>query len=170
MSSDAWGRYGDDGYKHYKVVECGYKYNMMDLQAALGIHQIKKIDAYWERRRSIWNLYMDRLADLPIKLPSPVYEYEKHAYHLFTILVSKEMSGLERDKLINYLTRNGIGVGVHYISIPDHPYYQKMMGWVSADYPNAQLIGDSTVSLPISPKLSDGDVEDVITALKKRFK
>ncbi|MEE9904508.1 MAG: DegT/DnrJ/EryC1/StrS family aminotransferase [Chlorobium sp.] len=170
MSADAWGRYGDDGYKHYKVVECGYKYNMMDLQAAIGIHQIKKIDEYWERRRILWKRYTDELAGLPIELPSPIQEHEKHAFHLYTILVNEKISGVGRDELINFLTRNEIGVGVHYISIPDHPYYQKIMKWNPFDYPNAKLIGDSTISLPISPKLSDGDVEDVICTLKKRFK
>jgi dTDP-4-amino-4,6-dideoxygalactose transaminase len=170
MSADAWERYGDDGYMHYKVVECGYKYNMMDLQAALGIHQIKKIDEYWERRGILWKRYTDELAGLPIELPSPVREYEKHAFHIYTILVNEKSSGVGRDELINFLTHNGIGVGVHYISIPDHPYYQKIMKWNSADYPNAKWIGDSTISLPISPKFCVADIDDVISVLRRRFK
>ena len=72
MSHDAWRRFSDAGYKHYSVVECGFKYNMMDLQAALGIHQLRRLKQNWERRKRIWSRYMEALADLPITLPAPV--------------------------------------------------------------------------------------------------
>lgn len=166
MSKDAWSRYGDKGYKHYKVIECGYKYNMMDLQAAIGIHQIKKINKYWNKRKHIWNRYNNELKELPIELPYDTTKYERHAYHLYTILVKNEFAGINRDEFINHMTDNGIGIGVHYLSIPEHPYYQKKMGWKASDYPNALNIGRSTVSLPLSAKLTDDDVADVIVAVK----
>lgn len=166
MSKDAWKRFGDEGFKHYQVVECGYKYNMMDLQAALGIHQLKRVDAYWEKRAEVWRKYMAGFADLPIGLPAPVESNTRHAYHLFTILVDEDRTGVSRDEFLNRMTYHGIGVGVHYLSVPEHPYYQETFGWKPEQWPNAQAIGRQTVSLPISAKLSQADCDDVIAAVR----
>jgi len=170
MSQDAWNRFDDKGYKHYQVVECGYKYNMMDLQAAIGLHQIKRIDDYWERRKKVWEKYNEAFSDLPIDRPSLPEKNTRHAYHLYSILVDKKKSGMSRDDFLNAIRKENIGAGVHYLSIPEHPYYKKTFGWNSENYPNAQYIGRSTASLPLSPKLSEKDVEDVITAVRKIFK
>jgi dTDP-4-amino-4,6-dideoxygalactose transaminase len=165
MSKDAWKRFSDEGYKHYQVVECGFKYNMMDLQAAIGIHQLARVEKNWKRRKSIWNKYTRAFSDLPITVPSPVPLNEKHAFHLYTILIDENKAGISRDNFLNAMTKKNIGVGVHYMSIPEHPYYQKMYGWRPEDYPHAMQIGRQTVSLPISPKLSNDDVQDVINAV-----
>lgn len=170
MSKDAWKRFSDEGFKHYQVVECGFKYNMMDLQAAIGIHQLRKVDRYWERRKAIWSQYMEAFADLPVELPAPPEPGTKHAYHLFTILVDEVKTGISRDGFLNRMTANNVGVGVHYLSIPEHPYYQTTFGWSPSDYPNATRIGRQTVSIPLSPKLSDQDVEDVIAAVRTSLK
>ena len=167
MSKDAWKRFGDEGYKHYFVVECGYKYNMMDLQAAIGIHQLQRVEKYWKRRQQIWQRYNEAFADLPIGLPAEPETDSRHAYHLYTILVDEEKCGISRDTFLNAMTAQNIGVGVHYLSIPEHPYYQKTFGWRPEDYPNAMHIGRQTISLPISAKLTDQDVEDVIEAVYK---
>jgi dTDP-4-amino-4,6-dideoxygalactose transaminase len=167
MSKDAWKRFSDDGYKHYYVEECGYKYNMMDLQAAIGIHQLAKVEQYWLKREAIWQRYIEALSDLPISLPASPEENTKHGYHLFTILVDEAKTGISRDNFLNAMTAENIGLGVHYLSIPEHPYYQKTFGWKPEDYPNAMRIGRQTVSLPLSPKLTDKDVEDVILAIKQ---
>jgi dTDP-4-amino-4,6-dideoxygalactose transaminase len=167
MSKDAWKRFGDEGFKHYQVVECGFKYNMMDMQAALGIHQLKRVDAYWQRRSQIWQHYMDAFRNLPIGLPALVEENTRHAYHLFTILIDKEKVGISRDEFLDRMTANGIGVGVHYLSIPEHPYYQQTFGWRPEDYPNAMRIGRQILSLPISAKLTETDVSDVVKSVKK---
>lgn len=167
MSKDAWKRFGDEGFKHYQVVECGFKYNMMDLQAAIGIHQLKRVEAYRQRRSKIWQRYMEAFATLPIGLPAPVKEDTRHAYHLFTILVDKDKTGVSRDQFLDRMTAEGIGVGVHYLSLPEHPYYQQTFGWKPEDYPNAMRIGRQIVSLPISAKLTDEDVVDVIEAVKR---
>jgi len=167
MSADAWKRFGDSGYKHYYVVEAGFKYNMMDIQAAIGLHQLKRIDQYWERRRKVWERYNEALADLPITLPTQSAPGTKHAYHLYTILVDVERVGISRDQFLETMTVNRIGVGVHYLSIPEHPFYQKTFGWKPMDYPEAYRIGRHTVSLPISAKLSDDDVSYIISVVRK---
>jgi dTDP-4-amino-4,6-dideoxygalactose transaminase len=167
MSKDAWKRFGDEGFKHYQVVECGFKYNMMDLQAAIGIHQLNRVETCWRRRESVWQSYMQAFEGLPIGLPAPAEAGTRHAYHLFTVLIDEEKAGVSRDKFLDRMTANGIGVGVHYMSVPEHPYYQKTFGWKPEDCPNAMRIGRQTVSLPISAKLTDADVADVIASVKR---
>jgi len=165
MSRDAWKRFSDEGYKHYYVVGCGFKYNMMDLQAAIGIHQLKRAERFWHRRREIWNRYNQAFADLPLKLPAEPEPQTRHGYHLYTILVDKAKTGISRDDFLSAMTAHNIGVGVHYLSIPEHPYYQQSFGWKPEDFPKAKRIGRQTVSLPLSAKLSDEDVGDVIEAV-----
>jgi dTDP-4-amino-4,6-dideoxygalactose transaminase len=167
MSKDAWRRFSDDGYKHYYVVECGYKYNMMDIQAAIGIHQLRRIQQNWERRQEIWAIYQRELAGLPLALPAPPDEGTRHAYHLYTVLIDPKRTNLPRDQFIDDMTAENIGVGVHYQSIPVHPYYQERFGWRPEDYPHSLRIGQQTVSLPLSPKLTDQDVSDVVRAVRK---
>jgi dTDP-4-amino-4,6-dideoxygalactose transaminase len=169
MSKDAWKRFGDEGYKHYRVIECGFKYNMMDLQAAIGIHQLQRIERYWQRRREIWQRYNEAFAGLPIELPADPAPETRHSYHLYTILVDEGRTGIGRDAFLDAMTSRNIGVGVHYLSIPEHPYYRHSFGWKPEDYPNAMRIGRQTASLPISAKLSDRDVDDVIGAVVRIF-
>lgn len=165
MSQDAWHRFSDKGYRHYQVVECGFKYNMMDLQASIGIHQLARVDAAWQRRRQIWQQYGTLLADLPIDLPAAIEEDTRHAYHLYTIAVDPARAGITRDDFLDAMTARGIGTGVHYLSLPEHPYYQQRLGWRPEQFPHAARIGRQTVSLPISPKLTTGDVERVAAAV-----
>jgi dTDP-4-amino-4,6-dideoxygalactose transaminase len=167
MQADAWRRFSDEGYRHYYVVECGFKCNMMDLQAAIGLHQLRRIEAYWEKRQAIWRRYKAALGDLPIVLPAEPEPGTRHAYHLFTILVDAAKCGISRDDFLQAITRHHIGVGVHYLSIPEHPYYKRNWGWRPEDYPQAMRIGRQTVSLPISARLSEEDVEDVIEAVRR---
>lgn len=167
MSKDAWKRFGDEGYKHYQVVECGFKYNMMDIQAAIGIHQLQRIECYWERRKQIWRRYNEAFAGLPLGLPAEPEPDTRHAYHLYNILIDEARAGISRDGFLNAMTAENIGVGVHYLSIPEHPYYQQTFDWCPEDYPHAMRVGRQTVSLPISAKLTDVDVEDVIAAVVK---
>jgi dTDP-4-amino-4,6-dideoxygalactose transaminase len=167
MSKDAWMRFSDAGFKHYDVVEAGFKYNMMDLQAAIGIHQLSRVEKHWKRREAIWQAYQHAFSGLPVGRPARVESGTRHAYHLYTILVDAKRAGISRDEFLDAMTHEKIGVGVHYRSIPEHPYYQKTFGWRGEDYPHALKIGRETVSLPISPRLSDADVNDVIAAVGK---
>jgi dTDP-4-amino-4,6-dideoxygalactose transaminase len=166
LSQDAWKRFSDSGYKHYYVEEAGFKYNMMDLQAAIGIHQLRRIEESWKRREEIWNRYMVAFADLQIGLPSPVEKNTRHAHHLFTIRIDPGKVGISRDAFLEAMTAHKIGVGVHYLSIPEHPYYQRTFGWRAEDYPHAFAFGREVVSLPLSPKISVQDVDDVIEAVR----
>lgn len=167
MSKDAWRRFSDDGYRHYHVVECGFKYNMMDLQAAIGIHQLERVEQNWLRRKQIWNHYQAALHDLPLARPADPEPCERHAYHLYTIRIDGKRAGIARDDFLNEMTKRRIGVGVHYLSIPEHPYYRSKYGWKPEDYPNAMSLGRQTVSLPLSARLSDTDLDDVAGAVRE---
>jgi dTDP-4-amino-4,6-dideoxygalactose transaminase len=167
MSKDAWKRFSDEGYKHYEVVYAGFKYNMTDIQASLGIHQLKRVEKYWMRRQEIWDTYNREFAGLPCTLPAPPEADTRHAYHLYTPLIDTERLGKSRDWVLNALTAENIGAGVHYVPLHLHPYYRKMYGWRRGDFPCAEWIGDRTISLPLSPALSAEDVADVVLAFRK---
>ena len=166
MSADAWKRFGDDGYKHYYVTEAGFKYNMMDIQAAMGRRQLQKVERYWLRRLEIWNRYLDVFRDLPLGLPAPFEEGTRHGLHLFTIRIDPTACGITRDAFLEAMRQHNIGVGVHYLAIPEHPYYQQRFGWHPDSVPHARDMGRQTVSLPLSAKLTDADVADVIAAVQ----
>ena len=169
MSKDAWKRFSDEGYKHYQVIQAGYKYNMMDIQAAIGIHQLKRVDKYWKHRQSIWKKYNDAFKNLPCIIPAESEPDTKHAYHLYTPLIDTDKIGKSRDWVLDALTAENIGVGVHYIPVHLHPFYRKTFGWKEGDFPNAEWIGERTLSLPLSAGLNEEDIEDVIQAFQKIF-
>ncbi|WP_343820882.1 DegT/DnrJ/EryC1/StrS family aminotransferase [Dyella marensis] len=165
MSKDAWHRFGDKGYKHYQVVECGFKYNMMDLQAAIGIHQLARVERSWERRQQLWRRYDEAFADLPIGLPAAPEANTRHGYHLYTVMLDEQRCGISRDDFLEAMNARRIGTGVHYLSVPEHPYYQDRFGWRPEQWPHAMRIGRQTASLPLSPAMSDADAERVIEAV-----
>jgi dTDP-4-amino-4,6-dideoxygalactose transaminase len=167
LSRDAWKRFSAEGYRHYEAVETGFKYNMMDLQAALGIHQLRRLEANWLRRQRVWEMYQEAFAELPIGLPAAPEPDTRHAFHLYTVLVDEKKTGISRDDFLAAMTRENIGVGVHYQSVPTHPIYQEKFGWRPEEWPKAYRIGQQTVSLPLTAKLTDGDVNDVIRAVRK---
>ena len=169
MSKDAWKRFSDDGYKHYQVVECGFKYNLMDLQAAIGIHQLARVEESWQKRLSIWQTYQDAFADLPVDLPAGFDTETRHGLHLFTIQVEKERAHVSRDEFLGRMHAAGVGIGVHYLAVPEHPYYQDRFGWRPEHWPEAMRLGRSTVSLPLSPKLSARDIERVVKTTRAQF-
>ncbi len=166
MTKDAWHRFGDEGFKHYRVVECGFKYNMMDIQAALGIHQLARVEQNWQRRQAIWQAYQKALVELPITLPKAIETNTRHAYHLYTILIDEQQTKITRDAFLDAMTAHKIGVGVHYLSIAEHPFYQETLGWQPEDYPNAMKIGRQTVSLPLGVKLSLETAKRVIHTIR----
>jgi dTDP-4-amino-4,6-dideoxygalactose transaminase len=167
LSADAWSRFSDEGYKHYEVVEPGFKYNMMDLQAALGLHQLARAESNLQRRREIWRRYDEAFAELPLRTPAAEEPGTRHARHLYTVLLDLDRLRRTRDEVLLDLHRQKIGTGVHYRALHLHPYYRETGGYASGDFPDAEWISDRTVSLPLSPKLSDEDVEDVIDAVER---
>lgn len=166
MSKDAWHRFGDRGYKHYQVVECGFKYNMMDMQAAIGLHQLARVERNWCRRDEIWRRYDAALAAMPISLPAAADSETRHGRHLYTVMIDAQHCGMARDEFLDRMNALRIGTGVHYLSIPEHPYYQQRFGWTPEQWPQAMKVGRETVSLPLSPAMSDGDVQRVIDAVQ----
>jgi dTDP-4-amino-4,6-dideoxygalactose transaminase len=167
MTKDAWSRFSDEGYRHYQVVEAGFKYNMMDLQAAIGMHQLQRIEASWRRRREVWDRYQQAFESLPVVTPAEPDPDTRHAYHLYTLLIDKSIAGIDRDSFMARLTEKGIGVGVHYLSLASHPHYQERFGWRPEDYPVADHISQRTVSLPLSAKLGDRDVDRIIEVTRR---
>lgn len=165
MSLDAWQRFSDKGYRHYEVVEPGFKYNLTDLAAGIGLHQLRKVEAWHSRRREIWARYDEAFAGLPCERPAPPDNGTRHAFHLYTLLIDPERSPVARDELMVRLHRLGIGTGCHYQSIPGHPLYARRLGVRSSDFPNAHEVGRRTVSLPLSGGLADADVERVAAAV-----
>jgi dTDP-4-amino-4,6-dideoxygalactose transaminase len=137
----------------------------MDLQAAIGMHQLGRVEAAWARRQAIWNRYQNAFLELPLICPVAPPPYVRHAHHLYTLLVDEQRCGVSRDQFLTRMTNLGIGVGVHYLALTEHPYYQQRLGWKPEDTPIATTIGRQTVSLPMSPKLTDDEVERVIAAV-----
>lgn len=166
MTKDAWRRFGDDGYKHYEVVEAGFKYNMMDLQAALGIHQLRRVESNWQRRRDIWQTYQQAFAGLPAGLPAEPDQDTRHAYHLYTLMIDERDCGMTRDQFLEQMSAAGVGLGVHYRSLAQQPYYQETFGWQPDDYPVSSKFGDQTVSLPLGPGLTAENVERIIATVR----
>ena len=166
LSMDAWRRFSDEGYKHYEVRVPGYKYNMTDLQAALGLHQLARLERNAARRAAIWARYDQAFETMPVVRPAPVESETVHARHLYTLLLKTEQIGKSRDQVLNELIRRNVGTGVHYTPVHLHHYYRERFGFRPGDFPNAEWIGERTLSLPFSGKLSDQDVEDVIAAVQ----
>ena len=167
MSRDAWKRFSDAGYKHYEVVSPGFKYNMMDLQAAIGIHQFDHVEVWLDRRNEIWQRYSDELADLPIGIPPRDDPRSRHARHLYTLMIDPDKSGVTRDEFMSRMHARNIGTGVHYIGVHLHPWYRENLGTKAEDFPNATWISERTVSIPLTPHLQDEDVTDVIAAVRE---
>jgi dTDP-4-amino-4,6-dideoxygalactose transaminase len=166
LTKDAWKRYSDEGYKHYQVIYPGYKYNMMDLQAAIGLHQLPRTEDWLKRRNEIWQRYNEAFADLPIGLPGADEPDTVHARHLYTLLVDQERCGLSRDAFMQRMHELHIGTGVHFVGVHLHPFYREQFGYRPEDFSNATWISERTVSIPLSPKLSHADVDSVIEAVK----
>jgi dTDP-4-amino-4,6-dideoxygalactose transaminase len=167
MTKDAWRRFSDKGYVHYDVVDAGFKYNMMDLQAAIGIHQLARVERTLERRAEIWHEYDEAFCDLPVFVPAAPAPDTRHAHHLYTLLIDVDHVAVTRDDFLERMTQQKIGVGVHYRAVHLHPFYQERYGYRTGQLPAAEWVSERTVSLPLSPKLSPGDIADVIEAVRR---
>jgi len=166
MTADAWSRFvGEPG--GYEVIEAGFKYNMTDLAASLGLPQLVKIEDHWRRRAYVWSQYNALLRDLPLLLPRATEPESRHAYHLYTPLLMLEELSVGRAEIIAALEAENIGVGIHYVPVHQHPYYKKHFGFVDSDFPNATFVGERTLSLPLSPAMSEQDVVGVVAALTR---
>ena len=166
LTEDAWRRYSDSGFRHFQVEVPGFKYNMTDLQAAIGIHQLPNLQTWQTRREAIWRRYDCAFARLKVTRPLPVPPTMTHARHLYALQIDVDRCGITRDQFISGLRRLGIGTGCHYIAVHLQNYYRRTFGFSPSDFPNATRISDTTVSIPLSPHLTDEDVEDVVQAVQ----
>jgi dTDP-4-amino-4,6-dideoxygalactose transaminase len=154
---------------YYEIVAPGFKYNLTDIAAALGLHQLKRIDGFQVRREQIATRFDQALADLPLVLPPrPQHAGDLHAWHLYVVRLSDEAT-LTRDQLIDSLFADGIGVSVHYIPLHLHPYWKERYDLQPAQFPHSQKAYERMVSLPLYTRMTDADVERVITAVRKAF-
>ncbi|MDO8725089.1 MAG: DegT/DnrJ/EryC1/StrS aminotransferase family protein [Candidatus Methanoperedens sp.] len=167
LSKDAWKRYGAEGSWYYEIMDAGYKYNMTDIQASIGIHQLAKFEQMQEIRQKHVNRYTDELKDI-IGITTPfVLSDVQHAWHLYTILINSDILGLNRAQFIEAMTHENIGTSVHFIPLHLHPYYQKVYGYKRGDFPITEYIYDRIISLPLYTSMTENDVSDVINAIKK---
>jgi dTDP-4-amino-4,6-dideoxygalactose transaminase len=166
MSRNAWNRYTAAGSWAYAVEEAGFKYNMTDLQAALGLVQLEKLPAMQARRAAIAARYQEHLRGLPVILPHADPRVT-HAWHLYPLRLQLQALTVDRAAVIEALRALNIGTSVHFIPIHLHPYYQRRYGWRRGDFPVAEAFFDAEVSLPLYPGMSDEDVDDVISALRQ---
>ena len=170
LSRDAWKRYSNVGkYKTYDIFEPGFKYNLTNMNAALGINQLKKINIFWKKRKKIWDFYNSNLGDLPIKLPPKIPKGYKHAYHLYTIIIDKSKTNKTREDAINFLQKNRIGIGIHYNSIQSFKYYKNKVKFKNAELKVSNLICKNIFSIPIYPDLKKNDQIYIIKKIKDFF-
>ena len=167
MSNDAWKRYERTGSWYYEIEHAGFKYNMMDLQAAMGLVQLRKLDSFIETRQKYAHYLTEKLSSLP-ELQLPVEREDvKRAWHLYSILVNPEMLKIDRGKFIKALAAENIGTSVHFIPLHLHPFYREAFGYKMGDFPNAEYVYDRLISLPLYPKMSMDDQSDVVRAVTK---
>ncbi len=174
LSRDAYKRYSVKTYKHYECLMPGFKYNMMDIQAAIGIHQLRRVEKNAAVRKKYWDMYNNAFLKTPeLILPKPEEPNTRHARHLYAILIKPELLKISRDKFIDTLIKENIGSGVHFNPIHLYEYYRKTYGWKKGDFPHAEFIGARTISLPLSAAMTERDIKDVIAAVKliiKKFR
>jgi dTDP-4-amino-4,6-dideoxygalactose transaminase len=166
MTADAWSRFVG-GPSGYEVIAGGFKYNMTDLAAALGLPQLAKIEDHWQQREQVWSQYDQQLKELPLMLPPDTAAESRHAYHLYTPLLKVEELRAGRAEIIAALGAENVGVGIHYVPVHQQPYYRQQFALKDSDFPNATFVGERTFSLPLSPAMSEQDVADVVTALTR---
>ena len=165
MSRDSWKRYSDHGSWYYEVTDLGFKYNMMDLQAAIGIHQLKKLPEFQKRRYEIAAVYQEAFSGIDaLQIPTSKSEVD-HAWHLYVLRLNSERLKISRNQFIEELKARNIGTSVHFIPIHLHPFYRDKYGWKPEDFPVAYKEYQRSFSLPIYPKMTEADVSDVIHAV-----
>lgn len=162
MSRDAWKRYTGSGSWYYEVLEAGYKDNMTDVQAAIGIHQLKKLDGFIETRARYAALYNEAFADVPEIETPRVHPGRKHAWHLYVIRLALERLTIDRAACIEELRARKIGTSVHFIPVHLHPYYRERFGYRRGDFKQAESLYERIISLPLYPGMAEEDVYDVI--------
>ena len=168
MSRAAWSRHQSTRPTRYDVVTAGFKYNMTDIQAAIGLHQLAALERHWERRAAITRRYDEAFADLPISRFAPVPPGTRHAHHLYTVLIDRS-GGLSRDAVADRLAEAGVSTSVHFDALHLHTFYRERFKTRRGQFPAAEAIADTVLSLPLSPALDDAQIDRVIDAFRGVF-
>ena len=170
VSESAWSRQSPDRASDYDVIYPGFKYNMTDLQAAIGLQQLARASSLFGRRQTLWGRYNEGLADLPLTLPAPSEPGSVHGRHLFTILVDREQCGWSRDELQQFLAQHGVQTSIHFRALHLHSYYAQQFGLRRGMFPNAEFVSDRTLSLPLSSMLTDSEIDRVVSLLRQALR
>lgn len=173
LSRDAWKRYSSEGSWRYDIHEPGFKYNLTDLAAAIGLTQLQKSERFWKTRERYAWLYNDAFHDIPELTVPTSADHVQHGWHLYVLRLNLERLHITRNAFIDELRQEGIGCSVHFIPLHLHPYYRRVWGYEPADFPIATAAFESVVSLPLYPKMSEADVQrvaDVVRDVIKRFR
>jgi dTDP-4-amino-4,6-dideoxygalactose transaminase len=170
LSRAAWSRYAPGGRGEYDVLLAGFKYNMMDIQAAIGLQQLARIDDMHARRSRIWAAYDRAFASLPLQRPAPIAGGDVHARHLYTVLVDPADAGITRDEIETRLSARGISTSRHFRALHLHSFYQRRFDLERGRFPVAERISDTTLSLPLSSSMAAGAVDRVIEAVHDCFR
>jgi dTDP-4-amino-4,6-dideoxygalactose transaminase len=168
MDRESWKRFAKSGSPRYDVALPGFKYNMMDIQAALGLHQLPRLEGFLAERARLAARYDDLLSNLPgLILPQRVAYPVRHAWHLYTPLVDIDRLTISRDRFMEELKKRNIGTGLHYTAAHEFSYYADRFGWKPEDFPEAHFVSERIVSLPLFPGLTDADQDDAVAALRE---
>jgi perosamine synthetase len=167
ISHDAWKRYTKEGSWYYEILSPGFKYNLTDIAAAIGIEQLKKSDTYRESRKRIASIYDSFFKEFQ-EIQTPVCRPDvEHAWHLYVIQLNLQSLKLTRNEFVEALRHQGIGTSVHFIPLHVHPYYRDKFGYERGDFPNASAVFERIISLPIYPRMTESDIEHVVAAVSK---
>ena len=166
IATSTWTRFAE-GAPGYEVIAPGFKYNMTDIEASLGLPQIPLLEERWAQRERLWSAYNQQLDGLPLILPDTGDPESRHAYHLYTPLLQLEKLSVARQQIVAAMEAENIGVGIHYEPVHAQPYYRERLGYRDEDLPNASYVGARTISLPLSAGMTEVDVSDVCAALAR---
>jgi dTDP-4-amino-4,6-dideoxygalactose transaminase len=167
ISVDAWKRYRPGEYKHWDIIAPGFKYNMSDLQACLGIHQLARIEQMRQLRQRWVKMYDEGFGDIPEIVPLQRHDNVKCAYHIYPIMLDTDRLKIDRDEFMGSLQERGIGIGVHFRPVHLHPYYRDKYGFKAGTLPVAEKAGERLVSLPLFPGLIEGQVQRVVEQVRE---
>jgi dTDP-4-amino-4,6-dideoxygalactose transaminase len=170
LSRDAWNRYSTEGSWYYEILSPGFKYNLTDIAAALGLAQLKKCDRFWKTRERYAALYHEGFRDMPEIVCPQASPNVQHAWHLYAIQLELDRLRISRNEFIHRLQQAGIGCSVHFIPLHLHPYYSETLGYRANDYPVASRIFQRILSLPLYSKMTETDVARVIETVRNLVK
>src|SRR5262249_4700030 len=167
LSHDAWNRYSNGGSWDYKIAAPGFKYNLTDIAAAIGIHQLARAEAMREAREEKARQYQSRLASIEqIELP-PDDPNRVHSWHLFPVKLNLDSISIDRNQFVEELKKRGVGCSVHWRPLHLHPYYERTFGWQPTDLPFATEVWTRLVSLPLFPQMTEREIDHVVSSVAK---